>query len=159
MRDGGFSAYLDPNSGWSWSTSLFGANRRCSVCNVHADQDFIIKWPKGLAKDEKGMVRHTISVRQQALPPEVTSHLWNNTTAQFSERSMVVIPVGKVADFKNQPMPMDTTVKGMTCTNNHPTISTTEARTGKKSMVVKGTSFPNPPQVVLKGGKRYRVEG
>ncbi len=53
MRDGGFGVFLDRKSGWSNVMTLDGGDAELSICNVHADLDYCVKWPSDIEPDEE----------------------------------------------------------------------------------------------------------
>ncbi len=158
LRDGGFATYLDRQRGWSWTQTLSGGPAPLAVCNVHADQDLCVGWPKNLVPAANGLTYHTVRVRQMRIPPELTNRVWDNMSLRLDKLPMVVLPLGKVCDFEDQPLTSATPIIGVTFTGM-PTISTTIGHSGTRSMVVKGLAWPNLPQVVLKPKVRYRIEG
>ena len=159
LRDGGFTAYLDEDGGWSWAMTLAGASARLGVCNVHADQDLHVRWPSDLAAGDDGLYRHQIQARQLRMPPEMTAKVWEQTPVMFDDHHIVVIGLGETVDFEDQPLNMATPRIGMAFGGNQPTIATEHTRSGEKSLLVKGTLWPTVPQVVLKPDTTYRISG
>jgi hypothetical protein len=157
-RDGGFAAYLDPKTGWSVAMPAIGGDARLSVCNVHADQDFIVQWPTNLAPDADGFVRHTYQTRLCWLPPELTAFVREKAEVKFKDAVCVILPVGKLEDFENQPASVASMKPGMTFTEwPGATIADNEAHSGRKSLLVRGRVWPNLPQLVLKPSTKYRI--
>ncbi len=115
-REGGFAAYLNERTGWSPMLSLLTGTARYSICNVHADLDFIVTWPKDLAADADGMKRYKVQMRWGWLPPEVTRHVWDKMDLLFKDGRTVIIGVGTVEDFESEPSSLATGKRGMTFT-------------------------------------------
>lgn len=157
-RDGGLAAYLDTKTGWSVAMPAIGGNARLGVCNVHADQDFCVDWPTNAVKDAEGFVRNTFQTRLCWLPPELTKHLRDKAEVKFRDGRCVIIPVGKLENFEDQPASVASVKPGMTFTEwPGATISETESHSGKKSLQVRGRLWPNLPQLVLKPSQKYRI--
>ena len=144
-RDGGFAAFLNRHTGWSPATTVCGASASFAVCNAHGDLDFRTGHRDGLR------------TRILALPPEITSYLWDNMTVRFKGRTRVQVRVGRVEDFEDQPLPLTTPVRAMISTGGGPRISTEVARSGKRSAIIENTFWFNLPQVLLKSRARYRL--
>jgi hypothetical protein len=157
-RDGGFVAFLDDKSGWSPAMTLEGGKAKLVVCNAHADQDFVVRWPKDSKPDEDGFHHYVVKQRLLALPPEVTKYVWDKMDVAHEGRKKVQIRVGGTEDFEDQPLPYTTRVRGLTFTGRGPEISTEHARSGERSMVVKGRVWPNLPQLNLQPNTKYRLE-
>ncbi len=145
-RDKGFAAFLTGRAGWSPTTTICGASARLVVCNAHSDLDF------------KSAHRDGLRTRILALPPEITRHVWDTMSVRFKGRSRVQVRIGQVEMFEDQPLPLTTPVLALTSTGGGPRISTDVARSGKKSMIVKGRVWFNLPQVLLKARTRYRLQ-
>lgn len=157
-RDLGLVAYLDTTTGWSVAMPVIGGTARLGVCNVHADQDFLVSWPGQAVADAEGFVRHTYQTRLCWLPPELTQYLRTKAEIQFQDGRCVIIPVGRLEDFEDQPASVASAKPGMTFTIwPGATISDTEAHSGKKSLLVRGRVWPNLPQLVLKPSQKYRI--
>jgi hypothetical protein len=157
-RNLGFAAYLDTRTGWSVAMPAIGGEARLSVCNVHADQDFIVQWPANPTPDAEGFVRNTYQTRLCWLPPELTKHLREKVEIKFKDGRCVIIPAGKIEDFEDQPASVASMKPGMTFTEwPSATVADTEAHSGKKSLVVRGRVWPNLPQLVLKPNQKYRI--
>lgn len=166
LRDGGFVAYLDRERGWSWVGTLDGGNAKLSVCNVHADQDLCVSWPKDLIPGTDGLIRHTVRSRLLRLPPEATNKVWDGMELRHGEGRMTVIPVGRLCDFDDQPYSTAEHRIGMTFGNGGGAdlIAVGAGRPAAdgqpgKALRVSGSVFPNLPQVVTRPGHRYRIEG
>ncbi len=160
LRDGGFVTYLDRKQGWSWTQTLAGGAAALGVCNVHADQDLCVQWPKDLKPADNGLTYHTVRVRQMRLPPEMTQRIWDGMKLRWTDAPIVVLPLGKVCDFEDQPLTSGVNAIGLTFVKGAvPPIATDVGHSGKRSMVVKGLVWPNLPQAVLKPKVRYRLEG
>ena len=157
-RNGGLAAYLNTKTGWSVAMPAIGGDAGLDVCNVHADQDFIVQWPTNLVADADGFTRFTYQTRLCWLPPELTKYLREKADIAFKDGRCVIIPVGKLEDFENQPASVASMKPGLTFTEwPGATISDTEAHSGKKSLLVHGRVWPNLPQLVLKPSQKYRI--
>lgn len=157
LADGGFTAYLDKERGWSWAQSLYGMDARLVVCNVHADQDLELIAPKNPPKDANGLERYTVRVRQVRLPPEITTVVWDRTKMRFADQTCVIIPLNEKVSFEDQPQSATLPRVGLAFTNN-PIIATDQAHTGSRSLMFKGQCWPTLPQVALSPNHRYRLE-
>ncbi|MFP4057966.1 MAG: hypothetical protein ACLF0G_13950 [Candidatus Brocadiia bacterium] len=157
IRDGGFSAYLDDQTGWSACMTLEGRPARVAICNAHADVDNIVQWPEEMEPDERGLYRLVVRHRLLALPPEITGHLWDQMRLYFEGVEAVTVRIGVPEDFEDQPVPATSRVRGLINTGGLE-LSTEHARSGTQSLVVEGTVWPNLPQVHLLPRSRYRLE-
>ncbi|MFW5698768.1 MAG: hypothetical protein ACOCZK_06610, partial [Planctomycetota bacterium] len=163
IRNGGFGVYLDPESGWSCGMTLAGGDAKLSICNVHADLDYIVQWPEHIQPDADGLRRHPVTVRMVFFPPELTAHVWAKMAMRYVDAgNTVVIGLGETQDFEDQPLDLSTTKRGITFGfSGHrygSYISSEEASSGEQSLKVQGEVWPNIPQVVLEPGVRYRLE-
>jgi hypothetical protein len=158
IRDGGFGAYLDHTSGWSWAMTLGGGDARMVICNAHADIDFVVPWAPHAVADADGFSRLVIHHRLLALPPELTTHIWERMALRFADQRLVVIRIGRVEDFDDQPLSAGEAVAGLVHTAGME-LSRAHARSGGQSLVVRGMVWPNIPQVALEPHSRYRLEG
>jgi hypothetical protein len=158
-RPGGFAAYLNETTGWSPMLALLAGTARYSICNVHADLDFIVPWPKELAADAEGMKRYQVAMRWGWLPPEITKHVWEKMEVMFQEGRTLIISVGTVEDFEQEPSSLACGKRGMTFTGGGASIPIVEgdAHSGKKALQVRGLVWPNLPQLVLKPNTKYRL--
>jgi hypothetical protein len=128
------------------------------VCNAHADLDFVCPWPENAARDEDGLSRCRMQTRICALPPEATRHVWDTMSMRFEGSRRVMMRIGSVEDFEDQPLSLTCGVRGLTSTGGKPNVTTEHARSGSKSAVISGTFWPNLPQVPLVGGRKYRLQ-
>jgi len=159
MRDGGFGAFVNEETGWSPTITLSGGDSaHMPVCNAHADLDIGVMWPADVAADAEGLYRHAVWHRLVGLPPEATRHLIDTTPMRYQDQSAVLLRVGEREDFEDQPRPAASRARGMFWTSNPPAITDAEARSGSKSMLVKGRAWPNLPQLILEPDSRYRIE-
>lgn len=157
-RDGGFGGYLNQATGWSPVFTVQGAEPYFVVCNAHADLDFVIPWDKFAQADEEGVSHLRVRTRVLALPPEITRHVWDTMSMRFEDARRVMIRIGRLEDFEDQPLPVTSDVRGLTSTGGGPKISTQYAHSGTKSIIIPhGRFWPNLPQVPLEGGSRYRL--
>jgi len=157
-RDGGFVAFLNDVTGWSSTTTVDGGDAPIGVCNAHADLDLTTAIPADLPTGDDGLKRWVQKHRLLAMPPEVTKHVWDHMDLMFDDgEKRIVIRLGVVEGFEDQPLPMITRHRGLAFTGPEPDIVTTHAKTGERSMQVHGYQWPNIPQVALKPDTRYRV--
>jgi hypothetical protein len=159
-RDKGFIAYLDPRSGWSVvRTRDDGLGvPTMSLCNAHNDFHISIPIPEDLTPEADGRYHVRAHHRLMALPPELTRHLWDHMTMQDVGKDGVFVRVGRVEDFEDQPISLALPTRGLTWTSGGPRIATDQARSGAKSLLLTGTSWPNLPQVSLKPQTTYVLE-
>ena len=73
-------------------------------------------------------------------------------------QSAVMIRIGVLEDFEDQPVAVTEPVRGLTWTSGGPRVTTEEAHSGSKSVLLKGTSWPNLPQCSLLPETKYRLE-
>ncbi len=160
IRNGGFGVFLDQDSGWSCTMTVAGGDAKLAICNVHADLDYIVQWPKDIDPDENGLLRHKVVIRMLAMPPELTAYVWNNMQMRYTGNHTVIFPLQQLEDFEEQPLTLDTVKRGFTF-GRHASgdmITTNAAFSGTKSVRVRGMLWPNIPQIVLRPGVRYRLE-
>jgi hypothetical protein len=74
-----------------------------------------VQWPKDLKPAENGLTYHTIRVRQMRLPPELTQRVWDCMKLRWTDAPIVVLPLGKVCDFEDQPLTSGVNAIGLTC--------------------------------------------
>jgi hypothetical protein len=156
-RDGGFGGYLNEATGWSPVWTIEGAEPKFVVCNAHADLDFVVPWPADAPTDAAGRSRLTIRTRLLALPPELTRHVWERMDVRMAKMRRVMMRIGRVEDFEDQPRPLSCGLRGLTSTGGGPRVTDEHAHSGRRSVVIRGRFWPNLPQVPLKGGARYRL--
>ena len=157
IRDGGFGAYLNNQTHYSPCITLRGAPARMVICNAHADIDFMVQWPADSKPDDNGLHRLSIHHRLLCLAPEITEHLWKHMELRFQDRQTVTIRIGEPEDFEDQPVAATSTRRGIINTTGM-TLSTEQARSGKQSLLVRSTLWPNLPQIALLPNAHYRVE-
>ena len=136
--------------------TLAGADARVSVCNAHADIDFIVDWPKDLKPNADGLTRLVIKHRLLSLPPEVTRHIWKNMELRYKGLGTVTIRMGEMNDFEGEPTPATEPIRGIINTSGLKLAD--QGRSGSKSLLVQGTVWPNLPQIALQPETRYRLE-
>jgi hypothetical protein len=85
--------------------------------------------------------------------------VWDNVQLIQKGRSAIVIKIGRVEDFEDQPVPLTAPARGLIWTSGGPKLAEGLARSGSKSLLIKGRAWPNLPQVSLKPNVRYRLEG
>ncbi len=156
-RDGGFASFLNDKTGWSPTTTLDGGVANLVVCNAHADVDFDVQWPK-VKPDGQGMGHLVVKHRLLFLPPKLTRHVWDRMEVRFKDLRKVAIRLGDTETFEDQPLPLTTRVRGLSFAGPGPKITTDDAHSGKRSMVVDGRVWPNLPQIALKPNTRYHME-
>ena len=159
-RDGGFIAHLTAQTGWSACRTRVdgGGDVSMPVCNAHNDFHVHILLPGELPKDETGRYRFQALHRLLALPPELTQHIWDNMDLFGTGGTGVFISVGEVEGFEDQPKSLAEPERGLTWTSGGPNVSTDEAYSGRKSLLLTGTSWPNLPEVCCLPESKYRVE-
>ncbi len=157
VRDGGFGGFLNRATGWSPVNTIEGSTAKLVVCNAHADLDFVVPFPQD-AVGADGFSHIRIRTRLLALPPEVTRHVWDTMAMRFEGAERVMIRIGRLDDFEDQPLPLTCGVRALVSTGGGPKISTEHAHSGRRSAVIPhGRFWPNLPQVPLEGGARYRL--
>jgi hypothetical protein len=159
-RDGGFISYLPDRDGWSPCFTRqdgLGDTPPLSVCNAH--NDFHIKFIIRNLPEKNGKFHLHMVHRLLTLPPEITAYVWDHVRLIQQNGQALVIKIGEVEDFEHQPVPLTQPARGLVWTSNEPRLMTNTAHSGRKSLVVKGRTWPNLPQVSLKPSTRYRLEG
>lgn len=157
VRDGGFAGFLNSKTGWSPVNTIEGSTAKLVVCNAHADLDFIVPWTQS-NEDADCFSHNLIKTRLLALPPEITRYVWDNMSIRFENAKRVMIRIGVMEDFEDQPLPLTSGVRGLTSTGGGPKVTDLHAYSGRQSIVIPhGRFWPNLPQVPLVGGKRYRL--
>ena len=160
-RDGGFIAYL-PEGGDGWSpvrTRSDGCGPvTMSVCNAH--NDFHITVPVlDRPADGDGWRRWRFHHRLMALPPELGRRVWEGTELMMRGQKAIVLAVGRVEDFEHQPKPVDEHARGLVWTSDAPPLRPGLGRAGGTALEIRGRQRPNLPQLSLRPGRRYRIEG
>lgn len=155
-RNGGFVAFLNDKTGWSTTyTNETGVDSCLVVCGPHTDHDFTLQVDKIVREIKDGMDRYTVRHRMLAMPPEVTRHVWENMTLLHKDERGVLLRIGRLEDFEDQPLSLGGRDRG------HPiggAISTEQARSGKKSLRFSGAIGPGSPTLCVRPGRRYRLE-
>ncbi len=157
IRDAGFAAYLRGPDQWGTAMTIQGADAQMIVCNAHADIDFMVHWPKDLPVNDEGLRRLVIRHRLVALPPELAGHVWDKMDVRFRNKETVTIRMGRREDFEDQPIPADTPVRGIISTSGLK-LATDVGRSGSRSLLVRGTAWPNLPQIATQPRTTYRLE-
>ncbi|MFP4105534.1 MAG: carbohydrate binding domain-containing protein [Phycisphaerae bacterium] len=154
--DGGFVAFLDDKSGWSTTyTNETGAPARLVVCPPHTDHDFQLPADKARTESRDGKDHYVIRHRMFAFPPEVTNYVWKNMDLKHKGERELLVRIGRVEDFEDQPLDVTGEDRG------HPinaSVTTDQARSGKRSMLVTKTAGLGSPTLCVRPGKTYRVE-
>ena len=158
-RDGGFIAYLDTDTGWSpCRTRDDGAPPpRMSLCNAHNDFHVGIPMPD-VRPDAGGWYRYRFHHRLLPLPPELTRHVWDRMKLNNQGQTAVIIRIGDLEDFEDQPVDLTRPLRGLVWTSGGPRLAADEAHSGKQSLLLERTAWPNLPQVSLEPNARYRLE-
>ena len=160
-RDGGFIGYLPSREGWSpvfTRKDGTGDTPGLSLCNAH--NDFHIKFQiSEVPSIGEGKYRFAFVHRLMSLPPEMTAHVWDGMELIQDKASAIVIKLGAVEDFEEQPVPLTRAARGMVWTSGGPSLAKDVARSGKQSIHFTGRMWPNLPQVSLQPNTRYRLEG
>lgn len=160
-RDGGFIAYLNPRTGWSVCRTRAdggGDTPSLNVCNAHNDFHVRLPFPKELPKDANGWYEFKPVHRLLALPPELTKHVWDKVELIQKGVKDVFLYLGEPCNFDDQPRELTDPVRGLCWTSGGPSVTTEAARSGKQSLLLKGTSWPNLPEVECDPDSRYRLE-
>ncbi len=160
-RDGGFIAYLNPRTGWSVCRTRVdgcGDTPPLSVCNAHNDFHVYMNMPKELPKDANGWYRFQPVHRLLALPPEMTRYVWDRIDLIQKGVKDVFLYIGEPTNFDDQPRELTDPVRGLCWTSGGPSVTTEAARSGKQSLLLKGTTWPNLPEVCCDPNSRYRLE-
>jgi hypothetical protein len=159
-RDGGFIAYLNRKTGWSVVRTRDDGTPppRMGLCNAHNDFHIGIPFPEEMTRDADGWYRLRFHHRLMGLPPELTQHVWDHMTLNEEGRRAVMIRIGVLEDFEDQPVDLTRPVRGLCWTSGAPKVTTDAARSGKQALLLEKTSWPNLPQVSLEPNARYRLE-
>ena len=156
-RDGGIVAFLNDKTGWSTAyTNETGATSTLVVCRPHTDHDFTIPL-KGLARETKGnLKRYVVRHRMLALTPEMTKFVWDTMDLLHADERKIMIRVGRLDDFEDQPLKLDTRQRGHTITNGE--VTSEEAFSGKNSLKFTGQFGLEEPTLAVRPGVTYRLE-
>jgi hypothetical protein len=157
IREGGFAAYLRGPEDWASAMAIQGADAQMIVCNAHADIDFMVHWPDDLPVTDDGLRRLVIRHRLVALPPEVAGHIWEAMEVRFRRNETVTIRMGERVDFEDQPISAASPVRGIINTTGLK-LARDVGRSGRQSLRVRGTAWPNLPQIATQPETTYRLE-
>ncbi len=159
-RKNGFIAYLDPKTGWSVvrTRCASGGVPRMPICNAHNDFHIHIPLDEQYERGPDGLYHLRFHHRLMALPPEMTRYVWDHMEMPSMGGPKVFIRFGRVEDFEDQPIPLDQPTRGLAWTSGDPSVTTDEAHSGRRSLELRRTSWPNLPQVALKPNSTYRLE-
>ncbi len=159
-RDRGYIAYIAPEGGWSpvrTRTDGFGAIRM-QLCNAH--DDFHVNMPYPAVDPGPDGYRHWHLVhRLMWMPPEMGRAVREATELIQRDARGIIIRLGATEDFEDQPVALTQPRRGLVWTSGEPPIVQGEARSGQRSLEIRGRQWPNLPQVSLKPGVAYRLEG
>lgn len=159
-RDGGYIAYLPAPDGWSpCFTRKDGAGDSgpMKICNAHNDFHHQLFVPE--LKKVDGAYPYRYVHRLLWLPPELTRQAWDDVKLIQQGTSGMIIKIGEVEDFEQQPVPLTEPARGLIFTSGGPQITHACAHSGRQSILIQGRQWPNLPQISLLPGKRYRLEG
>jgi len=157
-RDGGFTSFLNDQTGWSPTLSLTKGNgsARLGVCGAHTDLDYVLPWPKDLPPRADGLKHNgVVRLRMLALPPELTKHCWDNMDLLHKGERKVMIRMGVPEDFEDQPLELTGRQRGMPWGGQ---ITEKFAHSGHKSLTFTGTCGHGDPQLNLKPSTHYLCE-
>ncbi|MFW5750397.1 MAG: hypothetical protein ACOCZK_02000 [Planctomycetota bacterium] len=162
-RDGGYIAYLPGPESWSPCFTRQdggGTTSKLRVCNAHNDFHITIPLEQvELEQKADGTHRLYFVHRLLHLPPELTAHVWDAVELICQNQHSLVISLGEVEDFEDQPTPLTEAARGLVWTSHAPEIVTGNARSGERSIRISSRAWPNLPQVSLLPGVTYRLEG
>lgn len=164
VREDGFVAFLADKDGWGPALVCISPHEHSlATGNVWQDQRNILAMPA--EADLDGKYRMSTRFRLVFLPPEVTAEVLKNTAVDdFQGARAVMVRIGVLEDFEDQPLPLTTPVRG-----GYPVgeVTTDQAHSGKKSLLVKGSSraqaakgmpgSPLAPQILLDENSTYRI--
>lgn len=160
-RDDGFIAYLVPGGdGWNPVRTRrdgFGAPSM-RVCNAHDDFHISLRYP-AVEPDAEGWRRWRLHHRLMWLPPEMGRRVWDGMEVILRGQRGLVIALGATEDFEAQPKPLDEPQRGLVWTANAPPLRDGAGRDGSRALEIRGRQWPNLPQVSLRPGVTYRIEG
>jgi len=163
-REDGFVAFLADKDGWGPALVCIGPHEHSlATGNAWQDQRNILAMPA--EADLDGKYRMSTRFRLVFLPPEVTAEVLRNTAVNdFRGARAVMVRIGVVEDFEDQPLPLTTPVRGCYPVGE---VATDQAHSGKKSLLVKGSSraeaakgMPGSacaPQIPLDENSTYRI--
>ena len=157
-RDGGFVAFLNDLAGWSPTTTVQGAPgpAKLGVCGAHTDHDFVVPWPAAPETRADGLRHFVLRHRLLALPPELTKYVWDNMDLMHRGERKLMLRLGSLEDFEAQPLPIDGRERGMMWGGQ---LTQETAHSGKQALKFTGACGHGDPQLALKPGARYRIEG
>ncbi len=158
-REGGFVSFLNDKTGWSPTLALVdGGDARLVVCGAHTDLDFVLSWPENPKTRDDGLKHNgRVVLRLAALPPKVTKHVWENQEILHKGEHRLMIRLGQLEDFEDQPLELTTRQRGMPW-NKNAEVGEKYAHSGNKSIVFTGRSGHGDPQIALEPSTKYRVE-
>lgn len=157
LRDGGFVSFLNDETGWSPTLTLTKGNgdAKLGVCGAHTDLDYVLQWPRDA--EVKDGLKHNgvVRLRMHALPPELTKYAWDNMELLHKGETKLMIQMGVLEDFENQPLDISGRLRGMLW---NATVSEKFAHSGKKSITFTGVAGHGDPQIALKPDTKYVCE-
>ena len=171
-KQNGFVSFVSDKNKWS-STLLYikGDIAPNKTCNVWLDQHNNIFVPQ---KSADGNYHFDVKYMIVNLPPEITEYLNNNMIIKkFKEDSAILIPLGTLENFENQPYSLQSDVKGVVpkysyVKDSRYFIDHTFGYKSKKSMKVKGITttdslqkydfFMWGPEIKLEAYTKYLIE-
>jgi hypothetical protein len=94
-----------------------------------------------------------------ALPPEMSAHVWDKIDLIQRNATGLIVKIGETENFERQPVPLTEPARGLVWTSGEPPLVKGDAHSGMHSIKIKGTSWPNLPQISLQPETKYRLEG
>lgn len=160
-RDRGFVSYLTTRDGWGrvyTRADGTGDTPSLALCNAHNDIHIKLVL-KDLPQRDDGAHVFRATHRIMALPPEMSAHVWDHTQLIQRSAKSLIVKIGAVEDFEDQPVALTEPARGLVWTARHPEIVEGVAHSGDHSIKFTGRSWPNLPQVSLKPNTKYVLEG
>jgi len=172
IRDGGFVAYLNAKDSWSPCRTFSGIGPDANMTLDPQSNMLHVRIPIPPEKynDPNGFRQAwKITERLITLPPEVVTYLRKNARPARPPAKGLVIRIGRTEDFEDQPIPLDEPVRGLAWSKSKtpPRLLTTRGASGKKCLLIEGTTATNVPAFVvapdlqrihLNPATKYRIE-
>lgn len=172
IRDGGFVAYLNAENSWSPCRSFSGIGPDANM-TLDPQSNMLhvqIPIPPEKHNDPNGIRQvWKITERLFTLPPEIVTHLRKTTKPALPEGNGLVIRLGQMEDFEDQPLGLDKPVRGLAWSKSQtqPKLLTTRSASGKKCLRIVGKAATNIPvftvqpdlqRIHLRPATTYRIE-
>lgn len=138
IREGGYIAFASGRDGWGVALSPLktgGLKAINSTCNLWLDQHNHLVFAEPNAE---GRYVAQARYRFNGLPPQLATHLIDAATLRFTGERSVMLRLGQVETFDDQPLALDTVARGMWTWGME--VSGAQARSGGKSLLIKGVS-------------------